>query len=232
MKQCPKCQRWLDENQFSPSKQNRTGLKSYCKECHNIDNKQHRLKIKIENLLRSGLMSEETKCTKCGCSRKQKRFKYNICIDCVYNHHKKWLSENYDQERLNATLRSARLRRERPEYIRMLDRRYRENNPDKVKARKAHYRKTLRGLKKHGCSAKELTEWFTSQTKVCLYCGIPCDKDYHVDHMQPISRGGQHTLDNLCIACPTCNLRKNRKTVSEFMEVILEERKKACNDTE
>ncbi len=35
-------------------------------------------------------------------------------------------------------------------------------------------------------------------------------------HLQPWSRGGLHTLENLVVACRSCNSSKNAKTPSEW----------------
>jgi 5-methylcytosine-specific restriction endonuclease McrA len=34
----------------------------------------------------------------------------------------------------------------------------------------------------------------------------------------PVSRGGTHARENLCCACPTCNLRKGTRTEEEFLK--------------
>jgi hypothetical protein len=49
----------------------------------------------------------------------------------------------------------------------------------------------------------------------CEYC--LSHQDYvmgilQVDHVYPVSKGGQDTLDNLCLACELCNLYKSVKT--------------------
>jgi 5-methylcytosine-specific restriction endonuclease McrA len=47
----------------------------------------------------------------------------------------------------------------------------------------------------------------------CMKCGKKVRKDdYHVDHIHPISKGGDHwDLFNLECSCPTCNLKKGAK---------------------
>jgi hypothetical protein len=45
----------------------------------------------------------------------------------------------------------------------------------------------------------------------CEYCLTPhaiTAQTFHADHILPQSRGGKTILDNLCFACPRCNLRK------------------------
>jgi hypothetical protein len=57
----------------------------------------------------------------------------------------------------------------------------------------------------------------------CAYCSEDCTFDHQYDHMLPLSRGGIHHPDNLCISCPTCNQRKGGMTDIEFMERLLNE---------
>ena len=40
--------------------------------------------------------------------------------------------------------------------------------------------------------------------------------DFHIDHKVPLSRGGYHTITNIQILCPKCNLTKHTKTDEEF----------------
>lgn len=67
----------------------------------------------------------------------------------------------------------------------------------------------------------------------CYYCGCELPKDtyvyderenaisgnrnWHVDHMIPLSRGGDHNINNLVPSCGACNLSKHAMTADEFM---------------
>lgn len=45
----------------------------------------------------------------------------------------------------------------------------------------------------------------------CEYCHTPqiiTGQTFHVEHILPKARGGQSNVDNLCLACPRCNLHK------------------------
>lgn len=46
------------------------------------------------------------------------------------------------------------------------------------------------------------------KTHVCYYCKSRFKGTMHWDHVMPVSKGGTHSPDNLCVACPDCNLRK------------------------
>lgn len=52
----------------------------------------------------------------------------------------------------------------------------------------------------------------TRDQGICRYCGcVPASP--HLDHVQPVSRGGLSTLENLVVACGPCNLAKGSKEV-------------------
>lgn len=49
----------------------------------------------------------------------------------------------------------------------------------------------------------------------CTYCGDAVGP-FHIDHVHPLSRGGSNKLENLTVACQSCNLSKGSKTVTEW----------------
>ena len=48
----------------------------------------------------------------------------------------------------------------------------------------------------------------------CAYCG---DVANEVDHVVPLVKGGEDSLDNCVAACRTCNIKKKDKDVSVFL---------------
>ena len=54
------------------------------------------------------------------------------------------------------------------------------------------------------------------QRGLCFYCFSDLTKS-HLEHKIPLSRDGRHDKSNLCLSCPSCNLRKGTKTAEEFM---------------
>lgn len=68
-------------------------------------------------------------------------------------------------------------------------------------------------------SADDITCLYEEQSGLCAYCGIRLYGEYDIDHVVPLSRGGSNWPDNLLLACPSCNRRKNTKTLEEWMEV-------------
>lgn len=49
------------------------------------------------------------------------------------------------------------------------------------------------------------------QRGMCSICGRWLLGTFHVEHVIPVSRGGEHTLANLALAHPLCNTRKSNK---------------------
>jgi len=47
----------------------------------------------------------------------------------------------------------------------------------------------------------------------CENCGLFVGKNYHIDHIIPLARGGKNNFDNFQLLCPTCNLEKSTKTI-------------------
>lgn len=50
----------------------------------------------------------------------------------------------------------------------------------------------------------------------CAYCLLPFDK-LEQDHLQPISKGGPHTKENVVPACRSCNASKGNKSLIEML---------------
>ena len=48
----------------------------------------------------------------------------------------------------------------------------------------------------------------------CFYCGTGGDQE--IDHLTPLSRGGNNSLENGVPSCTTCNREKGDKTYGEY----------------
>ena len=52
---------------------------------------------------------------------------------------------------------------------------------------------------------------------ICYLCGLPCDPDnWHLEHLIPLSRGGNHSADNVAASHPECNRAKGTRTPDEL----------------
>jgi 5-methylcytosine-specific restriction endonuclease McrA len=97
-------------------------------------------------------------------------------------------------------------------------REYRKNHPPsplKLKAGKQRRRARILGGGGSFTEQDELAQYDRQHGK-CYWCGKKVGKKYHVDHVQPLSRGGTNYPSNIVIACPTCNLSKSDKLPHEW----------------
>jgi len=63
-------------------------------------------------------------------------------------------------------------------------------------------------------TAKHVAPLLLAQEGCCYYCGealatAGISEQVHRDHMTPLVKGGTHDVDNIVLACRTCNLDKN-----------------------
>jgi 5-methylcytosine-specific restriction endonuclease McrA len=53
---------------------------------------------------------------------------------------------------------------------------------------------------------------------VCYICDrVVSPGGFEFDHVIPFARGGAHAESNIRVACRSCNRRKNRKMLDEFV---------------
>lgn len=107
---------------------------------------------------------------------------------------------------------------------------YEENKERLVSVRKAHFQNN-RGMYRANrlnriarekdadgihC-AKDIEKILLDQGHRCANCKV-CVRviGYHVDHIQPLSKGGSNWPSNLQILCATCNLKKSNKDPAEW----------------
>jgi hypothetical protein len=64
--------------------------------------------------------------------------------------------------------------------------------------------------------ASDIRVLFAAQNGCCAYCGCLLPPTFHIEHKVPLARGGRSDPENICLACPACNLAKGTKTDAEF----------------
>lgn len=62
---------------------------------------------------------------------------------------------------------------------------------------------------------------FNRDRFTCVYCGAtPPGVLLHIDHVTPVSRGGDSGIDNLVTACQPCNLGKSAKSLEAIPQTL------------
>jgi len=226
MKQCSRCKETKPRDCFSPDRRAKTGLQPACKQCSASGRKKAR-DANIEEFRRrekaTRQKNPEVYRAIAARTREKNRDKVLAAKKAWYNKVKtdpEWQARQKEKRIAEKDKKREydRARRERlgNEDAQARAKEWAKNNPEKRRAITFNYDSKRRAREAHGVSGKALADWTAEQSKICYWCGVKCEDSFHVDHYQPLAKGGLHELDNLVIACPTCNLTKSAKDPIEF----------------
>lgn len=83
-------------------------------------------------------------------------------------------------------------------------------------------RRAPEGTKIEVITPENLMALYEKQGHKCAYCGLELNALITaVDHKTPISKGGEHTLDNIQLLCHNCNISKFTMTDEEYRKYFL-----------
>lgn len=73
----------------------------------------------------------------------------------------------------------------------------------------------------NGGDAVDLGELYLRDGGLCHICCLLVDeRDWHLEHVVPLSKGGLHVWGNVAVSHPACNLRKGVQLMSGFPDVL------------
>lgn len=108
-----------------------------------------------------------------------------------------------------------------PEHLRQRGREYRAKNPDMFRQINRTTKATRRGASGTH-TEKDVDDLRILQGGKCAMCGDGLrDGDFHVDHIIPLSKGGNNFVGNIQLACSQCNIRKRAMLPIEFKRTVL-----------
>lgn len=84
-------------------------------------------------------------------------------------------------------------------------------NTREKNTKKYHERRALGSIDKN-----YLKVLFVLQSKKCYYCDCDITEIKAIEHLIPVSRGGNNNWINLVYSCKKCNSKKHNKTLAEF----------------
>jgi 5-methylcytosine-specific restriction endonuclease McrA len=119
----------------------------------------------------------------------------------------------YDQNPEKARIRSRNYRKKNPEKVTETFRSWVKRNPEANRLRGNRRRAIKEAAKTFRVSAKELQKL---RKMNCFYCG---NSGGCVDHVVPLSRGGDNGIGNYLPSCLSCNSSKKDKFITEWKNV-------------
>ncbi len=140
----------------------------------------------------------------------------------AYDAKRKEYNKEYDRLRYlrpENIAKRERLKSKKKEYMRL----WIQNNRDKHRLAYAKRRALKRGngVGNSRLIASWIRSWQSKKRIKCYWCGrIFPTWNVHVDHITPLNKGGLHSVENLCVACQHCNMRKHDKSLHVWNEQI------------
>lgn len=136
-----------------------------------------------------------------------------------------------EEERRQRRLDSLKKYRDNnPEKIKQSQKKFRLKNPERSKEIKNAWAKkqdkNYFRLKAHkrrsrmaGGISKDIVVFLKKmQRGLCAACKLKLFDKYEIDHIVPLAKGGTHTDENLQLLCPPCNRSKAAKHPIDFMQ--------------
>jgi 5-methylcytosine-specific restriction endonuclease McrA len=97
---------------------------------------------------------------------------------------------------------------------------YKHANPEAV-ARHGDVRKQRAATQSDGTLTPSVVRQLFADACMCPYCAMPIDEgEKTLDHKEPLSRGGAHSISNVLICCRRCNAEKHNKQWVDWLIFI------------
>jgi len=214
-KKCAKCGISKEAEKFRKKKSAKSGLTSWCKDCLSVQEKQYRQ----EHRLKQAKYYQDNKEGR----KAQFRQYYQTRKEKILTKRKKYHQEH---------------REERAAY----NKQYKQNHKEEIAARLRIYFKTDRGKAvgrkgKHKYRALKLKAAYEDFSSIevferdgyrCQLCNRKTRPDfnqYHklhpeLDHIVPLSKGGEHSRRNTQCLCHLCNLQKHNTGVYDQLRIF------------
>lgn len=212
-KTCIVCNTELSLTEFTKDSRNKDGHTSLCYKC----SRERKRCYRIEN-------PEKVRTSEYAW-RKANRDKVLL-----------YKSRSYQRNKEMADASIARCKKAKPDLYKEMKRTWAENNQESIEASRKKFKDANREsineankiykqehpdryrdycenrrarIKDQFIEDVKRIDVFERDEGICHICGaIVDDNDWHLDHIMPLSNGGEHSYDNVAVSHPKCNLQK------------------------
>lgn len=199
MKKCSMCGGMKPREEFSKRPRSSDGLAPWCRLCVSAYNKRYRAKNR-ERLAEY----EATRYQRDKPKRKvimARHYRQNS------EKYRRRAKESYENNKERQRERNRRAQAENPERWRQYQRRWKRKNRSAVLAAQRKRRAQKAGAGGRGITARDWRRIKREALGLCQYCNEK--RDLTLDHVVPISLGGDHDPSNAVAACLSCNASKS-----------------------
>lgn len=215
-KVCKKCGELKLTTEFSKHPSTKDRLNYKCKHCAVLCAAEWRI-VNRDKYVKYMNDTREKNIVKCAIYRKEH-------IDKIKELRANWRKINPEYSATNSALwreknpsKSAEYYVNNKDKCNQATRKWQKENPEKVRAILASRRARKKNAEgKH--SSYDILHLLSLQKQKCACCNKSIKSGYHVDHIQPISKGGTNGKDNIQLLCPTCNRTKSASDPIDFMQ--------------
>jgi 5-methylcytosine-specific restriction endonuclease McrA len=188
IKVCPDCGKSKPRSEYNFRNRQNGTYQSYCRPCEKVRHTAFAIQNRDQELAR-------------------KREYYQLNRKRLLQYKK----DNYELTKPEKLLQAKNYRLANAEKIKIKRHKYFAENKELVRhhARLRKVRKKTNGL--YLVTLKEQRRLYS---KPCFYCGS--FESIQLDHVVPVSRGGNHSIGNLVPACASCNNQKNKWFITEW----------------
>ena len=230
MRRCSRCREEKPLTKFYNNISSQCGYRSECKVCSNITKRIYRSKNKEKIAEYDKIYRADNKEK---IDKQMKRYRIKNQVGDIEKRRIYYLE---NKEKIATKGKEYRLKNQ--DILKKKQIEYRKNNKEKIREKNVLWRtanpekrklqrkqnKLKRRATKMGViikvTQKELNELIKNSNNICFWCDEYTEM-IHIDHIYPLSKSGGHTINNLCISCPPCNLRKSNKDPEVWLEEVL-----------
>lgn len=212
---CTKCGVYKDYQYFYRCSKVKSGYESRCKECSQKELNAYRQKNRelVRKKEREYYAENKEMHSKIHKKYREKN------KEKIYKKSNEWYRKNKERVKV----KSAIYYKENRTRIRDMNKQWHLKNKDRAYSRVLKRRSLKHCVAFAGVKRKEILD---RDNWTCQKCGVKVhDRNKgdwndefkaHLDHIIPISKGGDSTPENMQVLCRTCNLRKSDKTEIEI----------------